>query len=83
MKTIYCSFVMLLCLAITGGPVTRETDRIIGESLDKVEIRATEAFDTEENWKRWKKLAISHHSTEMVINQQPEDEIAVGEFTIV
>lgn len=59
---------------------------VIGESLEEVEVLATEAIDVVENWMRGKKLALAHHKTEMVLisNRKAVQQarISVGECII-
>uniref|UniRef100_A0A023EQZ1 Putative rte ele1 orf1-h 1e-60-j 4 n=1 Tax=Aedes albopictus TaxID=7160 RepID=A0A023EQZ1_AEDAL len=40
---------------------------VVGESLEAVEILATEAVDAVENWMQRKKLSIAHQKTELVL----------------
>lgn len=58
----------------------------VGESLEEVEVLATEAIDTVEDWMREKKLMIAHHKTEVVVisNRKAvqQAKITVGEHTI-
>lgn len=59
---------------------------VIGETREEVEVLATEAIDTVEDWMREKKLSLAHHKTEIVVisNQKNVQHatIVVGECTI-
>ncbi|KRF97424.1 uncharacterized protein Dwil_GK28277, partial [Drosophila willistoni] len=59
---------------------------VIGDSLERVEVLATEAVDAVENWMYEKKLVIAHQKTELLLisNRKvvQKAEITVGEHTI-
>ncbi|XP_062713362.1 uncharacterized protein LOC134290278 [Aedes albopictus] len=59
---------------------------VIGETREEVEVLATEAIDTVEDWMREKKLSLAHHKTEIVVISNRKNvqhaTIVVGECTI-
>lgn len=59
---------------------------VIGESVEEVEVRASQAIEIIENWMRGKKLTLAHQKTEiMMISNRKEVQqgtITIGEVTI-
>ncbi|XP_058816636.1 uncharacterized protein LOC131679903 [Topomyia yanbarensis] len=55
---------------------------VIGESLQEIEVLATEAIDVVEDWMREKKLTLPHNKTEIVLISNRKARIPAGECFI-